>query len=119
MKTGHWAALVVGLAALGGRLAPSGPAAAPAPGWALSGPFIHQNLAVYLIHGRDVHPGTKFLTLQEALAAKQVIVHETGAVNELQLENVSSEFEVFIQAGDIVKGGRPRRRRRPAAPCRT
>ena len=106
MKTGHWAALVVGLAALCGRLAPSGPAAAPAPRWALSGPFIHQNLAVYLIHGRDVHPGTKFLTLQEALAAKQVIVHETGAVNQLQLENVSSEFEVFIQAGDIVKGGR-------------
>jgi hypothetical protein len=106
MKTSHWTAFVVSLAAIPGWFGLPESPAAPVPGWTLSGPFIHQNLAVYLIHGKDVHPGKKFLTLQEALKQKQIIVHETGTVNELQLENVSSDFEVFIQAGDIVKGGR-------------
>jgi hypothetical protein len=105
MKTGHWAALVVCASAIAGWFALPESSAAPAPQWALSGPFIYQNLAVYLIHGKDSHPSKKLLTLQEALQRKQIIVHETGSVNELQLENVSSEFEVFIQAGDIVKGG--------------
>ena len=36
---------------------------------------------------------------------KLVIVHETSDVNELAIENVSSSEEVFVQAGDIVKGG--------------
>jgi hypothetical protein len=106
MKTGHWTAFVASVAAIIGVLSGPESSAAPAPAWTLSGPFIHQNLAIYLIHGKDLHPGTKFLTLQEALEQKQIIVHETGSVNELQLENISSEFEVFIQAGDIVKGGR-------------
>lgn len=105
MKTGHWTALVVGLAAVPGWFAPV-QAAAPTAEWTVSGPFIHQNLAVYLLHGKDTYSGKKFLTLQEALERKQIIVHETGTVNELQIENVSAEFEVFIQAGDIVKGGR-------------
>jgi hypothetical protein len=34
-----------------------------------------------------------------------VTVYETGQVNELAIENQSSE-DVFIQSGDIVKGGR-------------
>src|SRR4029077_5529159 len=62
--------------------------------------------AVFLIHHKDVHPGKHFLSLQEALAKKKIIVHETGSVNELAVENVSKDAEVFIQAGDIVKGGR-------------
>jgi len=45
------------------------------------------------------------LTLPEALDQKKVIVHETGSVNELSIENVSDQ-EVFVQAGDIVKGGK-------------
>ncbi len=40
-----------------------------------------------------------------AMARKVVIVHETQEVNELAVENVSRTEEVFIQAGDIVKGG--------------
>ena len=100
MKTTYGTALVVCLMVFAGSFA------APAPGWSVSEPFVYQNLAIYLIHGKDSHPGTKFLTLQEALEKKQIIVHETGTVNELQLENVSAEYEVFIQAGDIVKGGR-------------
>ncbi|HEY7153968.1 MAG TPA: hypothetical protein VH575_08395, partial [Gemmataceae bacterium] len=61
MKTSHWTALVVSLTAISGWSAPSESSAAPAPGWTLSGPFIHQNLAVYLIHGKDTNPGKKFL----------------------------------------------------------
>ena len=45
------------------------------------------------------------LTLQEALAKGHVQVVETGRVNELQIENTGAE-QVFIQAGDIVKGGK-------------
>ena len=63
-------------------------------------------MAIYLIHGKDVIRRTKFLTLQEALTQKQIIVHETGNVQQLEVENVSADFEVFIQVGDIVKGGK-------------
>ena len=44
------------------------------------------------------------LTLDEALAKGAVKVHETGTVNALQIENLGKD-EVFVQAGDIVKGG--------------
>lgn len=69
----------------------------------LSGPYTHENLSIFLVHGKDRLKGT-FLTLQEALEQKRVIVHETKDVNELSIENRSS-FDVFVQAGDIVKGG--------------
>jgi hypothetical protein len=71
----------------------------------ISGPYTHGNLTIFLVHGKDTIPGKQFLTLQEALEQKKVIVHETKNVNELSVENVSSDVEVFIQAGDIVKGG--------------
>ncbi len=71
----------------------------------ISGPYTHENLSVFLIHGPDKIKNKNFLTLQEAMQQKKVIVHETSNVNELAVENVSDE-EVFIQAGDIVKGGK-------------
>jgi len=80
-------------------------AADPAPEFKLSGPYTHENLTIFLIHGKDALPGKKFLTLQEALEQKKLVVHETKNVNELAVENVSADAEVFIQAGDIVKGG--------------
>ena len=46
------------------------------------------------------------LTLQEAMDQKLFVVYETAEVNELEVENLSKEFDVFIQSGDIVKGGR-------------
>ena len=70
----------------------------------LEGPFTQGNLTVFLIHGRDKIKGQTFITLQEALVQKKVIVRETREVNELSIENISSE-EVFVQSGDIVKGG--------------
>ena len=44
------------------------------------------------------------LTLQDALQQKKVRVHETRDVNHLAIENISLD-EVYVQAGDIVKGG--------------
>lgn len=70
----------------------------------LEGPFTQGNLSVFLIHGKDKIKGQTFLTLQEALVQKKVIVRETRSVNELSIENVSGE-EVYVQSGDIVKGG--------------
>jgi hypothetical protein len=70
----------------------------------ISEPRVHENLAVYFLHGASAG-GAIPLTLQEALAKGSVQVAETGRVNELQIENTGDET-VFIQAGDIVKGGK-------------
>jgi hypothetical protein len=69
----------------------------------LSGPAVHGNLAIYFVHGKS-RSGPVPLTLAEALAKKTIVVREIGSVNELQVENTGNE-EIFIQSGDIVKGG--------------
>lgn len=70
----------------------------------LSGPFTHKNLTIFLIHGKSVVVTKKFITLEEALVQKKVVVYETKTVNELAIENLSNE-DVYVQSGDIVKGG--------------
>jgi hypothetical protein len=70
----------------------------------LSGPYTHDNLSIYLVHGQD-RVQTKYLTLSEALEQHKVVVHETSSVNQLQVENISKE-DIYIQSGEIVKGGR-------------
>jgi hypothetical protein len=72
----------------------------------LSGPYRHENLTIFLVHGEDRIESKKLVTLQEALEQKKAIVHETDNVSELAIENVSKDVEVFIQSGDIVKGGK-------------
>lgn len=69
----------------------------------LSGPYTHGNLTVFLVHGKDLTK-KNFLTLQEALAQKKVRVYETKDVNELAIRNLSNE-DIYVQAGDIVRGG--------------
>lgn len=69
----------------------------------VAGPIVHDNLAIYFVHGSPDR-GTVPLTLQEALAKGTVKVREIGSVNELTVENTGAD-EVFVQAGDIVKGG--------------
>jgi len=97
-------ACALGLAVLAGlALAAAPPPPPDAPALELSGPFTHDNLTVYLVHGED-QINKKLLTLDEALAAKKVVVHETKDVNKLTIENVG-EQDVFVQAGDVVKGG--------------
>lgn len=71
----------------------------------ISGPYTHDNLSIYLIHGPDKLPGKNFMTLGEALKTGKVIVHETGNVNQLAIENLSKN-DIYIQSGDIVKGGK-------------
>jgi hypothetical protein len=81
------------------------PQEAQATGYKISGPYVYQNLSIFLIHGQDRITGKTILTLQEAMRQKKIIVYETGSVNELAIENVSPNEEVFVQSGDIVKGG--------------
>jgi hypothetical protein len=76
-----------------------------ANGYRLTGPYKHENLTIFLIHGPDLPGAPHFVSLEAALKRKLVIVHETSDVNELAIENVSPVEEVFVQAGDIVKGG--------------
>jgi hypothetical protein len=78
--------------------------AARADEYRVSAPIVHENLAIYLVHGKSA-AGAVPLTLDEALAKRAVKVHETGNVNELQIENLGAD-EVFVQSGDIVKGGK-------------
>ena len=70
----------------------------------LSGPYEHDNLALYFVHGKSAE-GPVPLTLDEALARDRVVVHETGTVAELKIENTGEE-DVLVHAGDIVKGGK-------------
>ena len=70
----------------------------------LSGPYTHRNLAIFLVHGKNSIKGKSFLTLQEALVQKKVVIYETQHVNELSIQNFSNE-DVYVQSGDIVKGG--------------
>lgn len=76
----------------------------PATSYRLSGPYTHRNLTIFLVHGKDLITGHTFLTLQEALAQKKVVVYETKDVNELAIRNLSNQ-DVYVQAGDIVRGG--------------
>lgn len=98
---GFLAASALGLA-IGPILSPAAVRAGEAP--RISGPFTHENLSIWLVHGQSA-PGPVPLTLPEAIEKGVVEVKETGNVNELTVENRGAE-EVFIQAGDIVKGGR-------------
>lgn len=86
--------------------------AAPFQSWAelpptsLSGPYTSDNLTIFLVHGSDQLDTTDFLSLSEGLDTGVVIVHETGDVNNLSVENRSKDKTIYIQAGEIVKGGK-------------
>jgi hypothetical protein len=97
-------ALVAGFVALGwfGRPAPN---AAEAP-LAVSSAHAHANLTVFVLRGPDVLESGNILTLQEALERGLAVVHETETVNTLAVENLSADHELFLQSGDIVKGGK-------------
>jgi hypothetical protein len=70
----------------------------------ISGPYPHKNLTIFLVHGKNLIEGKAPLTLQEAMEQKKVVVYETNDVNELAIENLSNE-DIYVQSGDIVKGG--------------
>lgn len=66
--------------------------------------IVHENLAIYPIHGPSAS-GPVPLTLQEGLGSGVVEVEETGNVRQLRIEN-KGDVPVFVQFGDLVKGGR-------------
>jgi hypothetical protein len=85
--------------------APAGLAAASG-GLKISGPFVHEHLALYVIEDPNAKPAQELLTLAEGLSSGTVKVSEkkSAQVNELMIEN-GSDKPCFVQAGDVVKGG--------------
>lgn len=69
----------------------------------VSGPHTHDNLTLFLIHGQDTMKAKKVVTLHDALNRNLAVVHDTRT-NTLTVENRSGS-DLFIQSGDIVKGG--------------
>lgn len=74
--------------------------------YTVTGPYSNKNIAIYLIHGQDRIKNQSYLTLEEAMKQKQIKVHETSNVNKLSIENLSKNQYIYVQAGDIVKGGK-------------
>ena len=72
--------------------------------YSIADPVTVNNMSIYLIHGEDTIKDD-FLTLNETLENKQVTIKETSNVSELLVSN-SSDKPVFIQAGEIIKGGK-------------
>jgi len=72
----------------------------------VSGPHVHGNLAVFLIHSKD-QDTREFITLDQGLDKKLVTVSEKAQeqVGELLIENSSDRY-LFLQEGDRVKGGK-------------
>ncbi len=109
MKRSYIAIGVIGLALGGlwystGGFHPSGDLAANT--LRVSEPLIHENLAVFFVRGPDEVDTTRVVTLQEALERNWAVVHETGSVNTLVVENLSPDHDLFVQSGDMIKGGR-------------
>ncbi len=69
------------------------------------GPYTEGNLSLFVAADPTSTPDEDVLTLDEALAKKVVTVKETGNVNQLSATNQGKK-KVFLQSGDIVKGGR-------------
>jgi|GEM_PF-494981 len=84
----------------------------PAPfdlgnGRQLHGPIHHENIGLYIVTGKEDFPASgNFVTLEEAMKQKWTVVHETGNVNQLAIENVTKDKVVVVPAGSVVKGGK-------------
>lgn len=74
------------------------------PKYSISEAIQYQNLAICMIYSTTELEYKKYITLEKALDSKQAIVHETSNVNNLSIDNLSSQY-LFVHSGDIVKGG--------------
>jgi hypothetical protein len=72
----------------------------------ISGPYAHENLTVFLLHGKN-QDDRDYLTLDQGLDKKTVLVSEKESeqVGELQIENKSDRY-LFLQEGDRLQGGK-------------
>jgi hypothetical protein len=71
----------------------------------LSAPVTTHNLTGWFILAPSPAHEHDYAVLEEAIDSRTTLLHETGNVNELLIEN-TGDVDVFIQAGDIVKGGK-------------
>ena len=77
-------------------------------------PVAVANLAVFLVQlprGRTTPrarstapPSVEFICLEQARAAGEIVISETGVTERVRLENHSTR-DLFIQAGEILRGG--------------
>jgi hypothetical protein len=72
----------------------------------ISGPYSHESLTVFLVRGSVDRSGRSLLTLGDALDREKATVRETGNVRELSIENLTSAEDIYVQAGDMVRGGK-------------
>jgi len=72
----------------------------------VTGPIVHDNMAVFLILARD-HDKREFLTLDQGIDQKLVSVteQEREQVDKLLIEN-KSDKPLFLQEGDRIQGGK-------------
>jgi len=71
----------------------------------LEHPVTARNLTAWFVTVPPEDKIPNYTVLEEAMESQTGLVHETGNVNEQLIEN-TGETDLFIQAGDIVKGGR-------------
>ncbi|MFC2103957.1 ARPP-1 family domain-containing protein [Bacteroidota bacterium] len=74
------------------------------PNVAIKDPVYYKNLQVFYLTSNDKLVDKEYLSLSEAIEKKYVTVYETGSVQELSIKNNSEKY-VYINSGDIVKGG--------------
>ncbi|MFC2151102.1 ARPP-1 family domain-containing protein [Bacteroidota bacterium] len=74
------------------------------PNVAIKDPESYKNLQIFYIISNEKLVDKEYLSLSEALEKKYVTVYETGNVQELSIKNSSDKY-VYINSGDIVKGG--------------
>ena len=65
----------------------------------------YKNLQIIPIIGKETSDNQEYKILSEVIKDKNVVVKETGNVNQLSISNNTDDY-IFIAAGDIVKGGR-------------
>jgi ARG and Rhodanese-Phosphatase-superfamily-associated Protein domain len=68
-----------------------------------TGPIRHENLEIHFLIGPSVPPD--YLTLAEGCSMQVVEVFETGRVGRLAVWNKSADRPLFIQVGELLKGG--------------
>lgn len=66
-------------------------------------PIRHENLEVNFLTGPSVPPD--YLTLAEGCSQQVVEIFETGRVGRLAVWNKSTDRPLFIQLGELLKGG--------------
>jgi hypothetical protein len=66
-------------------------------------PVRHENLEIHFLIGASVQPD--YLTLAEGCSQQIAEVFETGRVGRLAVWNKSTDRPLFIQLGELLKGG--------------